>query len=197
MRSTVLRGIGEGRQAYCSRHLSKFFGRVEDATFGTGMERRNVLVERAAVHKMLSAKVASKARDGAVRLAVVIESRDKGVCLVAHLALIRPPVGPVAVHVALQRLLVEEAPAADAARRLRLDQGRLAAVDERDERLAACVVSTWNFERGTSWKGPPRCQTPPLHGALQKDVGGARASPWDNFRLPTTRQKSLYLFTGV
>lgn len=80
----------------------------------------DVLVERAAVHEVFAAEGALKASNRAVRLAVVVESSDECVLLVAHLALVAAPVGPVPVHVALQRLLVEEAPATHGASGCRL-----------------------------------------------------------------------------
>lgn len=86
---------------------------------GGRVEAGNVLVQGPAVHEVFAADVAPEAGHRAVlHLSVVVQSRDAGVRLVAQLALVRPAHRPVRVHVALQRLLVEEAPAAHVARRL-------------------------------------------------------------------------------
>lgn len=116
------------------------------------MESGDVLVQGVAIHKVFTAKVAPEAGHRAVlHLAVVVQSRDAGVRLVAQLALVRPAYRLVRVHVALQRLLVEEAPAADVARWLgrwgrpfvvpslsrRPGHGNGSSADECDQRLEA------------------------------------------------------------
>lgn len=91
---------------------------LSGSTRHSSMQLTKMLVQGAAVHEVFTTKVASKACNRAMCFAMVVESRHKGIRLVAHFTLIQPAHWSVPVHVALQSLLIKEAPIADVAWRM-------------------------------------------------------------------------------